>query len=199
MTSLDRELLSHWIESEFYRTTYSLLNGEPTTLRVKPIYQLMPTLTGFKAEFTNAYHYVKPEYTNAPREFALACDIDGFTELSIKNRLIRNWTDVELPGRNVWFRDCILPPLKNLPKYKNLWIAVDRDYADNIVNMFNDFEGRCGFAITEKLKKDRLAISKVTAKNRKIKIECRDNEPVLVDGVFELQDWLITNGYEHLT
>ncbi|AVH85248.1 hypothetical protein RsoM2USA_320 [Ralstonia phage RsoM2USA] len=187
------ESLPQWVEQEFYRTAYDYETGK--SYRIKPNYCIIQTPNGPKVEFDNkGYVYVRP--SDEYEDFALKCKIEGFTDLCIRRRTIRSWCDVDLPNNVVFFRNCNLPPLKDTPlNYKRLWISFDSDYSDNITSMFANM-GRFGFSLSTG-NGPTLIISKRIGS--KIKIEFGDDEPLLVNDAFDLQDWLVTNGYERLT
>lgn len=189
----DSEFLTEWVEHEFYRTTYSVVNGMPSTIRLKPNYNIDSLPSGPEIVFMNGYVHVRPSDTL--ENFSLKCGITGQTELSVRKRTIKQWSDVEQIDGNVLFRSCILPPLKGMPKYKRAWISVDNSYVDNIVDAFANLR-RFGFSIMEKNQVS-LIISKLNGE--KIKIEWNDNEPLHVNDVFDLQDWLVNHGYERFT
>ncbi|AVH85249.1 hypothetical protein RsoM2USA_321 [Ralstonia phage RsoM2USA] len=118
----------------------------------------------------------------------------GISELQVSNRTIERWNDVPIPYKTAYIDKCKTPPLKDLPSSScKWWIKINPDHRENIVPIFD--------------RKDLHITIRIINSNRSTTITKDRDGDIWASGdvrgatlkdVFELQDWLIENGFEAL-
>ena len=126
----------------------------------------------------------------------------GIDDLTIIKRTIENWSDIPVDGIDwINLEDCKLPPLDQMPHYNDIWIgAMKSNFNDSIMGLMSRparadrviFSLRDGgdllIEITKHFNEDTLDLQQYSPEPLRITFT----------NPFELQDWLIENGYEYL-
>lgn len=136
---------------------------------------------------------------------------DPSQEIHIFKRTVRKWENVPWYC-NLVLNDCKLPPLSEIPNdAKFLWIEVDRNFKDSIIEMFDRLKARLTFLVgVPSAYNPRVDDSIVYTCDQEIIKICKwDDGRIWVNrengikglqfkDVFELQDYLIETGFENL-
>lgn len=133
-------------------------------------------------------------------EFKLPFEFDRLFSVEVSNRTITNWSDLGNTRLSTewYFNNCHLPPIAQMPRFDTVIITISPtfDFKDNI---FPLFECRTPeFSIESEDGSPILRITK--GKNSSFIIRHDKSNPnmIIIADAFELQDWLVNNGFENL-
>ena len=135
--------------------------------------------------------------------FKIPFQMQGLFSIEIVGRIINSWSDVVSPtqAKEWYFVECEFPPIAQMPVFNHVQIAISPDvvFKDSIIPMFDNDSESTQFLIEDgdspllSVWKDKTPSSTPG----KIKVRYEENT-VFLDDTFELQDWLITNGFDNL-
>ncbi|AVH85235.1 hypothetical protein RsoM2USA_307 [Ralstonia phage RsoM2USA] len=133
----------------------------------------------------------------------LPFEFDGLFSIEINGRIISNWSDVGSPtqAKEWYFINCEIPPIAQIPVFKHIQISMSPDvgFKDSIIPMFDNDSESTEFLLEDGPTSFLSVWKDKTASSTPGKIKVRyQQKTTFLDDTFELQDWLITNGFDNL-
>lgn len=193
MNSERRSKIENWIKN-----TFETRKMNPMTLSLDyypPQYRLIdepaqPLVIEFLDNYITVINDNPDEYPRLHVPFITR----GIAELQVSNRTIENWDDVPVPFKKAYLDKCKIPPLDDIPSTCQWWIKINHDHRENIIPAFD----RKDLNITIRISNSAYNKSTTLTKHHNDIWADADGAGIVLTDVFELQNWLIENGFETL-